>query len=161
MDRGKRWEGRRRGNLTESRDEVAVGEGCGGGGGTVGVPVYRGGDGGAVGDTGEGGRADPMEAGALGLGRVDRRRRRREALGGGRTGELLDHVSEVALVDVVHRRLQIVRGRVKARGGRRRRRQRVIERRSSEGLGDAVGDFVEVPEILVSVVVVVVVVGIG
>lgn len=103
-----------------------------------------------------------MEAGALGLGRVDRRRRRREALGGGRTGELLDHVSEVALVDVVHRRLQIVRGRVKDRGGRRRRRrQRVIERRSSEGLGDAVGDFVEVPEILVSVVVVVVVVGIG
>lgn len=52
----------------------------------------------------KGRRADALETRAGRLGLVNRRRRG-EALVSRRTGQLLDHISEVVLVDIVDRRL--------------------------------------------------------
>lgn len=82
-----------------------------------------------------------------------------------RTGELLDDVPEIVLVDVVDRRLVLIllllRG-LRSRGGgglgvgerkrrrRRRRRKRVEVGFSGYGLGDLVGELVEVLEVVIS-----------
>lgn len=66
---------------------------------------------------------------------------------GGGAGELLDDLPELALADVVHRRLRLLR----------RRRRRVVEAvvkggPFGGGFGDLVGQFVEVLQITVAYV---------
>lgn len=94
----------------------------------------------------KGGRADALEAGAGGLRRVDRGWRWRRVRG--RAGELLDDVTEVALVDVVDRRLVL-------EGRSRRWWWPEVDRRSCDGgrgFGDLVGKLVEMPQELIFVI---------
>lgn len=111
----------------------------------------------------QGRRAYALEPRALGFGRVNRRRSGEPVVVGRRTGELLDDVPEIVLVDVVDGRLVLIllllRG-LRSRGGlgvgererrrRRRRRKRVEVGLSGYGLGDLVGELVEVLEVVIS-----------
>lgn len=113
----------------------------------------------------QGRRAYALEPRALGFGRVNRRRSGEPVVVSRRTGELLDDVPEIVLIDVVDRRLVLIllllRG-LRSRGGgglgvgerkrrrRRRRRKRVEVGFSGYGLGDLVGELVEVLEVVIS-----------
>lgn len=114
----------------------------------------------------QGRRAYALEPRALGFGRVNRRRSGEPVVVGRRTGELLDDVPEIVLVDVVDGRLVLIllllwglrsRGgglgvgeRMRRRRRRRRRRKRVEVGLSGYGLGDLVGELVEVLEVVIS-----------
>lgn len=136
--------------------EAEVGGDGGLGGGADGGERREGGERGRRlgedGRRGEGRRPEAVEAGSGGLGLEGRERRRRRSGGprGWDAGELLDHVAEVVLVDVVDRGQLLGRGR-RGGGGRRRRRGRI--RWFAEGkrwLCDSEGALVELLEEVVS-----------
>lgn len=83
------------------------------------------------------------------------RRRRREPLVSRRTGQLLDDVAEIVLVDIVDRRLVLVLGlrllTLMVKGGRRGSLEENTIGRVRVGFGDLVRKLVELLQVMVFV----------